>query len=200
MRDVVHDVRVVVSSGNWGGRRKFDRGVGLGKERDDSFETASFEMRSGSRGAAEGTEREAADQANPMKADEENITEGRICVEMFYQRENFGDALFDIEMPHGAAAVESGTIDDGAGEVAIKTHFGQNGAYGRALNGVALFVGEVGRDKAVDEAGEPDVPEGGVGFGAGEKGVADGVCPSETFGVKTVELFGLNAGGSFHMT
>ena len=108
--------------------------------------------------------------------------------------------MFNVEMSHGVAAVKSRAVDDGTGEIAVETHFGQNGTYGRALNGVALFVREISGDETVNEAGKPDMPERGVGFGTSEEGVADGICPGETFGAKTVELFGFSAGGSFHMT
>ena len=39
---------------------------------------------------------------------------------MFDEAKDMEDALFDVYVMHGAAAIESGSIENGAGEVAIE--------------------------------------------------------------------------------
>ena len=99
---------------------------------------------------------------------------------MFDEANDFGDALFGVQMTEGEPTIQFGSIDYNMCEISVETHFGKDSADGRPLNAFALFESEVRRDKSVDQAGEPDVPEGGVGFDAGKKGVLDGIGPCST--------------------
>ena len=86
------------------------------------------------------------------------------------------------------------------GEIAVEAYLRQDGADSGTLDAFALFQGEVGGHKTVDEAGEPNVPVGRVCFGAGKEGMLDSVGPCATLFEHLVVLGGVGAGRGFHVT
>ena len=63
------------------------------------------------------------------------------------------------------------------GEIAVEAHLGKDSSDSGSLDAFALFEGEVHGDEAVDQAGEPDVPESRVGFDSGKQRVLNGIGP-----------------------
>ena len=156
-----------------------------------------FNMVVGGTGFKQRTEGKARDLTSPFDQDEKESAERSLGADVFDEPEDMEDALFEINVSHGTSAVEGGPIKNRRGEVSVETQFGEQGLHGWTLDASTLLESEVGRNEAVRDTGEPDVPVGSVGLRTLQIGVAHGVGPLETLREEVVILIFFGSRGSF---
>ena len=58
---------------------------------------------------------------------------------MFNETKDMKNSLFEVDVPHGAAAVEQWTVNHCTGKVSIEAEFGKECLHSRALDPSTLF-------------------------------------------------------------